>query len=123
VVEIRRVDSPSLDLVLKFQADTPTGGLPGVADVRRPSASLLWHANRIRGIDWTIKHEVVLNGMPTGDVIRGWHEHYWTDADGCHSIREPKPSPKNGDVSSLIDWCCKQWNIEGIQESMRLSYE
>jgi hypothetical protein len=120
LVDIRRVDSPTIDLVLTFEAHRPTKSLPGVPDVRRPSASLLWHGKRIRGIDWTIKHEVIRNGLLTGEVIRNWHEHYWTDEDGSDSIREPNPSPRNEDLSSLIEWPCSQWNIEGIQESMRL---
>jgi len=119
-VDIRRTDSPEVAIQLYFEARTPGKGISGVADVRRPSASLLWTGKRIRGIDWTIKHEVTRNGVPTGEVIKGWHEHYWTDEDGSDSIREPKPCPRNQDVNALIDWCCKQWNIEGLPHTMRL---
>ena len=120
LLDIRRVDSPTVDLSLIFEARTPRRPLPGVPSVKRPSASLMWKGNRIRGIDWTIKHEVVRYGVPTGEVIRGWHEHYWTDEDDSKSIREPKPLPKNEDMNALIAWCCANWNIEGIQKSVGL---
>jgi hypothetical protein len=120
LVELCRADARNIEIGLLFEGRTPRKGLPGVPSVVRPSASLLWHGERIRGIDWTIKHEITKDGVPTGDAIRGWHEHYWTTADGCSSIRVPSPVPQNEDLSALITWCCKQWNIEGIQESMRL---
>jgi hypothetical protein len=119
-IELRRADSPNIPIGLTFEVRTPRKALPGVASVQRPSASLLLSGERIRGIDWTIKHEVTQNGVPTGDMIRGWHEHYVTDEDGIKAIRVPNPIPKNQDVAALIEWCCKQWNIEGIEESMRL---
>ena len=119
-IELHRTDAPSASIGLFLEMRKPRKLLPGVAPTQRPAASLMWHGERIRGIDWNIKHEVTRDGVPTGDVIRGWHEHYWTDADGCKSIREPKPIPKNEDIVALIVWCCKQWNIEGIQEPMRL---
>jgi hypothetical protein len=119
-IELRKADSPNIDIGLIFEVRTPRKALPGVPSVQRPSASLLSAGERIRGIDWTIKHEVTHNGVPTGVSVKGWHEHYWTDEDGSSSIREPNPLPKNQDVSALIEWCCKQWNIEGIEESMRL---
>ncbi len=80
----------------------------------------MWQGERIRGIDWTIKHDVLLDGVPTGTVIRGWHEHYWTESDGSDAIRTPIPPPKNEDLSALMTWCCKQWNIEGVPQTMRL---
>jgi hypothetical protein len=114
LIDIRKVDSPDIALRLDFEARTPRKGLTGVADVRRPSASLIWMGRRIRGIDWTIKHEVTQKGVPTGEVVKGWHEHYWTDEDGSNSIRVPRPYPKNEDVSALINWCSTTWNITGI---------
>jgi hypothetical protein len=119
-IEVRLVNSPKIEIALVFEARAPRKSLPGVANVRRPSASLMWTGDRIRGIDWTIKHEVTRRGIPTGEIIRGWHEHYWTDEDGSAAIRHPKPPPKNQDVSALIAWACGQWNIEGVEESMRL---
>ncbi len=123
LIDIRRVDSPTVDLALVFETRTPRNPLPGVPSVRRPSASLVWKGNRIRGIDWTIKHEVVRYGVPTGEVIRGWHEHYWTDEDESKTIREPNPSPSNEDMSALILWCCANWKIEGIKKSLGLFNE
>jgi hypothetical protein len=123
VVTLFRADTPGFDLLLHFETQVPPPPPPGVASVRRPGASLFWHGERIRGIDWTIKHEVTLNGVPTGDFIRGWHEHYWTDADESASIRTPNPLPKNEDLSALITWCCRQWNIEGVKQTMGLFNE
>jgi hypothetical protein len=62
--DIRKVDSPFIDLELALGSwliPTPPSGLPSV---RRPSVSLLWHGQRIRGINWTIKHEVLRDGIP-----------------------------------------------------------
>jgi hypothetical protein len=123
LIDLRRIDSPTIDLSLSFETRTPRRPLPGVPSVKRPSASLMWKGNRIRGIDWTIKHEVIQYGVPTGEVIRGWHEHYWTDEDESKAIREPNPPPKNEDMSALITWCCANWNIEGIQKSLELFNE
>lgn len=122
-IDLRRVDSPTIDIGLLFETRTPRQPLPGVPSVKRPSASLMWHGHRVRGIDWTIKHEVIRYGVPTGEIIRGWHEHYWTEEDEGKSIREPNPSPKNEDMTALIVWCCANWNIEGIQESVGLFNE
>jgi len=119
-LDLRRVDSPNIEIGLIFEAHSPRKPLPGVASVRRPSASLLWRGERVRGIDWTIKHEVIFDGVPTGEVIRGWHEHYWTDKDGTKSLRAPRSTPKNSDLSALISWCCSEWNIEDVPEPMRL---
>jgi hypothetical protein len=120
IVDLCRADQSSKDMSIRLEGHRPTKSLSGIPDIRRPSASLIWRNQRIRGIDWTIKHEVVRNGIPTGESIRGWHEHYWTDEDRPHSIRVPRPPPKNEDLSALIEWCCKQWNIDGVEESMRL---
>ena len=112
-VALRRKDSPTIDLVLAFGATVKTAELSGIKSGLRPSASLLWHGKRIRGLDYTIKHDVVESGISVG-VIRGWHEHYWTDSDQDNSIREPNPPIKNMDISAILEWSLKQWNIEGI---------
>jgi hypothetical protein len=123
LIDLRRVDSPKMDISLLFEARTPRTPLPGVPSVKRPSASLMWRGSRIRGIDWTIKHEVTRYGVLTGEIIRGWHEHYWTNGDESKSIREPNPSPRNSDMSALIAWCCANWNIEGIEVALELFNE
>jgi hypothetical protein len=58
-------------------------------------------------------------GVPEGQ-IRGGHEHFWTDEDEDASIRVPSPQPKNWDMQSIISWCCKNWNVEGVDEQMGL---
>ena len=112
-VDIRRVDSPSIDLTLEFYGRVMKRGLTGVASTQYPSASLLWHGKRIRGVDYKIKHEVVEGGIVVG-VIKGWHEHYWTDLDEDEAIRELNPPLRNYDLKAVIAWCSEQWNIEGI---------
>lgn len=118
-IDVRRVDSPGIDLTLEFYGRIMRKTLAGVSVVQRPSASLIWHGKRIRGLDHSLKHDVVENGIVTG-FIRGWHEHYWTDSDEDNAIREPNPPMKNSDMQAVIGWCSRQWNIEGIGETMEL---
>lgn len=119
LLEIRRRDSPSIDLVLEFKGRVKKASLPGVASTLYPSASLIWHGKRIRCLDHKIVHDVVENSLVTRR-IRGWHEHYWTEEDEDSAIREPNPPLKNHDLHAVIAWCSKQWNIEGIEERMEL---
>lgn len=112
-VDVRRVDSTSVDLSLEFYPRVMVKELAGVRTVQRPSASLVWRGKRIRGLDHAMKHEVLSNGIIV-DQIKGWHEHYWTDLDEDRSVRAPVPSLQNQDVQSVIVWCCKKWNIQGI---------
>ena len=124
VIDVRRAGSTTVDLKLSFQSFTRETGISGVPTGFRPNASLFWHGVRIRGIDWTIAHDVLWKGMPTGERIRGWHEHFWTDEDSSASIRSPQPSPsRNASVSQLITWACNQWNIEGVATSQELFNE
>jgi len=129
VIELRRIDSPNDDLTLTFQGSPKEIPLAGVPSSSSPGASLFWHGKRIRGIDWNIKHEIMYRGVPTGEFVRGWHEHYWDegdwhdgkDPDGHPPIRIPKISPpKRCDMSGLIAWACTQWNIEGVPVAMEL---
>jgi hypothetical protein len=112
-VDIRRVDSTAIDLSLEFYPRIKLKSLPGVTSPQRPSASLMWRAKRVRGLDYALRKDVLKNGIIEGS-IRGWHEHYWTDEDEDQSVRTPNPSLKNFDMQSVIAWCCKSWNIEGI---------
>lgn len=121
-VPLRRKDSPAIDLVLEFNGRVKTKALTGVAPTRRPSAALIWHGKRIRGLDYTIIHEVLQDGVVVGS-IKGWHEHYWTDSDEDNSIREPNPPVKNFDLQAIIEWCSVNWNIEGIQLQSELFHE
>jgi hypothetical protein len=113
--EIRRVDSPAVDLVLEFRGRVMKAALPGVASTLYPSASLIWYGQRIRCLDHKIVHDVKEDGIVCGR-IKGWHEHFWTDADGDDAVRPADPPVKNCDLHAIIAWCSKKWNIEGIQE-------
>jgi hypothetical protein len=118
-IDIRRADSTGIDLSLEFYSRIKTKGLTGVTASNWPSASLMWRARRIRGLDYSLTHPIVKNGVIEGQ-IKGWHEHYWTDEDGDNSIREPSPQLKNWDMQSIISWCCKTWKIEGVDLQMGL---
>jgi len=117
--EIRRVDSPTVDLVLEFKGRVKKAGLPGVASILHPSASLIWRGKRVRCLDHKIVHDVKVNGIVCGR-IKGWHEHFWTEADGDDAVRAPDPPVKNFDLHAIITWCSKKWNIEGIEENRGL---
>ena len=121
-LEIRRRDSPNLDLVLEFKGRVKKSQLPGVASTQYPSASLIWRGKRIRCIDHAIVHEVVDHGLVVGR-IKGWHEHFWTKQDEDAAIRELNPPLRNYDIYAVIAWCTKQWNIDGIEQGMRLFSE
>jgi hypothetical protein len=118
-IDVRRIDSRSLDLTLEFYSRIKTRGLTGVASNSWPSASLMWRAKRIRGLDYSLTHPLVKNGFIEGE-IKGWHEHFWTDEDGDNSIRVPNPQVKNRDMQYIVAWCCDNWNIEGIDLQMGL---
>jgi hypothetical protein len=47
-VDIRRVDSTTIDLSLEFYPRVMARELAGVRTVQRPSASLMWKGKRIR---------------------------------------------------------------------------
>jgi hypothetical protein len=118
-VDIRRKDSTSVDLSLEFYPRIMIRELAGVRTVQRPSASLMWQGKRIRGIDHSLKHDIVKDGVIVG-CIRGWHEHYWTDADEDRTIRTPNPTLQNYDLQAVMSWCCKNWNIENFGTQQEL---
>jgi hypothetical protein len=118
-VDIRRKDSTSVDLSLEFYPRIMIRELAGVRTVQRPSASLMWQGKRIRGIDHSLKHDIVKDGVIVGS-IRGWHEHYWTDADEDRTIRTPNPTLQNYDLQAVMSWCCKNWNIENFGTQQEL---
>jgi hypothetical protein len=107
-VDIRRKDSTSVDLSLEFYPRIMIRELAGVRTVQRPSASLMWQGKRIRGIDHSLKHDIVKDG------------HYWTDADEDRTIRTPNPTLQNYDLQAVMSWCCKNWNIENFGTQQEL---
>jgi hypothetical protein len=118
-VDIRRIDSPSVGISLEFYGRVMIRELAGVRTTQRPSAALIWHGKRIRGLDHSLKHDVVENGLITGS-IKGWHEHFWTDSDEDRRIRDANDSLQKQDLQSVISWCCKHWKIEGMTEQTGL---
>jgi len=79
----------------------------------RPSASLLWHGQRIRGIDHKIVHSEIKNGIIVGK-IRGWHEHQWITSDGDSFVVDVNNALRNvqEDFKSILRFCMKRWRIE-----------
>jgi hypothetical protein len=115
VYRIVRSANPDDDIKLRLHARRPKPVLVS-APRPRPSAALLWHNVRIRGIDRKIVHPVIKNGVITGK-IRGWHEHQWTDADGDRYVVHVNRQMKNiqEDFRAVLRFCMKRWRIE-LQE-------
>ena len=112
--DVRRADSPAIDLSLELYARIPTAPPPGIPRTELPSASLRWKGARIRGIDYKVKHPVLENGLIV-DYIRGWHEHYWSEDQKDSAIRIVTPPLKNQDLQALLAWCFAKWNVEGLE--------
>lgn len=117
--DLRRVSAPAVGISLELYSRVMIRGLPGVRTEQLPSASLMWHGKRIRGLDYSIKHDVVENGLIV-DSIKGWHEHYWTDQDEDKRIRVPSPPLQNFDIQAIVAWVCRYWKIEGLTEQLGL---
>ena len=62
VYRVRRVDRPNDDIKLRLSARRPKPVMATMPRLR-PSAALLWHSERIRGIDRKIVHPVIKDGM------------------------------------------------------------
>jgi hypothetical protein len=120
VYRIRRLDRPDDDLKLRLSARRPK---PVLATMPRPrpSAALLWHGERIRGIDRKIVHSAIKNGV-TGRKVRGWHEHRWTTADGDKQVVDVNSAMRNvqEDFKSILRFCMKRWHIEVRDEDRQL---
>ena len=41
-------------------------------------------------------------------TLKGWHEHYWVQADGDARMRKPDPPDTDKDLQAIIAWCCKK---------------
>lgn len=112
IYRVARVDRPNDDIKLRLSARRPK---PVMATMPRPrpSAALLWHDERIRGIDRKIVHSVIKNGIIVGRV-RGWHEHQWTAVDGDSAVVNVNRAMRNvqEDFKSLLRFCMKRWRIE-----------
>jgi hypothetical protein len=78
----------------------------------QPGVVLLWHNERIRGVCWRLRHDIIQDGKMIG-FVRHWHEKQWTDADRDKFIIDANGFvKKNMDFGSLVRLCLKRWNIE-----------
>lgn len=116
---IVRLGNPVEDIKLRLQARRPKPVL-ATSHRPRPSAALLWHGERIRGVDYSIVHERIKDGVKVGKV-RGWHEHIWTVADGDRQVvsiaRQMKKIQE--DFRSILQFCMARWRIELIKDEDR----
>jgi len=113
VYRVRRFDRPEEDIRLKLSARPRKSVIRTGSAKLRPSAALLWHGKRIRGIDHKIVHPKIENGLMVGEV-RGWHEHQWTDIDGDDFVIDVNGPMRNvqEDFRSVLRFCMERWRIE-----------
>lgn len=116
---IVRIHNPNDDIRLRLQARRPKPVLE-TSHRPRPSAALIWHDERIRGIDHSIVHDRIKDGLKVGR-IRGWHEHVWTAADGDRNIVSVARQMKKiqEDFRSILHFCMTRWRIELIKDEDR----
>ncbi|HXQ38707.1 MAG TPA: hypothetical protein VN843_32195 [Anaerolineales bacterium] len=107
------------DIKLRLHARRPKPVLDTLIRPR-PSASLLWHGERIRGIDHKIVHDVIKNGLIVGEV-RGWHEHRWTLMDRDRPVISVNDEMKKiqEDFRSILRFCMARWRIEVEEDEDR----
>lgn len=110
IYDVRRRDHPGKDARLRLCARL-SPALPGIGIKPTPGVALQWRGKIIRKLDWALRHENVQYGTVIG-IVRGWHEHIWTDEDQGKFIEAADPPVKQTDMGSVIRWCAKKWNIE-----------
>lgn len=118
IYDIRRVSSPNQDLRLKFSARLSQSA-GAVLPRPLPGVALLWHGERVRGIDSKLRHDVIKNDAQIG-IVRGWHEHQWTEMDGDRFVINANRTIKQPDFWTLVRICLKRWNIEYSDAQLRL---
>jgi hypothetical protein len=86
----------------------------------KPSAALVWHGERIPGIDRKIVHAKIRNGLVVGE-IRGWHEHRWDAINHDSLVFDVNTAMKNiqEDFRSLLRFCMQRWRIEVKEDEDR----
>jgi hypothetical protein len=90
-------------LVIMATAKKSPSGIPRPY----PSSALELRGRfRIRGLNYAIRHD-----CPTGPIVRGWHEHIWTDEFEDHVIRHARPKVKDTSIGGLFEWGLKKWKI------------
>jgi hypothetical protein len=93
--------------------------ISGVHPRPRPGISLKLHGERIRGINWNVRHDDILNGVEVG-FVRNWHEKIWTNTDADKHIVDINGDVKNTDLFSMIRFAFDRWNIEDPKNQTRL---
>lgn len=116
---IVRIHNPHDDIKLRLQARRPKPVLQ-TPHRARPSAALLWHGERIRGIDHSIRHDRIKDGLVVG-IVRGWHEHQWTLVDRDRPVVSVSRQMKKiqEDFRSVLHFCMRRWKIELIEDEDR----
>jgi hypothetical protein len=117
VYEIRYSDMREKPADLRFRARLETG-ISG-APRPRPGISLNWKNTRIRGVNWNLRHDSMLNGQLL-EPVRGWHEKLWTEIDEDKYVVSIKEEVRNTDLRSMIRFCCQRWNIDLPEEPKNL---
>ena len=98
-------------LLMMASAKKAPSGIPKPT----PSAALeLAGRFRIRGINYSIQHD-----CPSGPVVRGWHEHIWTNQYEDRVVIVARPAPRDQTMQGLFRWGLKKWNIAIGEPSSR----
>lgn len=109
VWDLRFADMREKPVPLQFHARLETA-ISG-AVLPKPGISLKWKGTRIRGVNWNIRHDNILDGQRV-EPVRGWHEKLWNEIDGDKNIIDINDVIGNTDFRSVIRFCCQRWNIE-----------
>jgi hypothetical protein len=110
IYDVRRRDYPAKDIRLRLFARL-SPSLPGIGIKSTPGVALQWRGKNIRKLDRALRHDNIQYGVVIG-IVRGWHEHIWTDEDQGRYIEAADPPVKQTDMKSVIRWCAEKWNIE-----------
>jgi len=113
--DLRFVDMRDKPIPLQFHAriETPLSGLRSIRPL--PGASLLWKGVRIRGVNWSIRHDNLHDGVQIAPV-RKWHEKLYTEIDRDKYIIDINNDVKSTDFWAIVKFCCNRWNIEFPEE-------
>lgn len=118
VYEVRFADMREKDAGLQLVARLEKA-LSGVFPRPQPGLSLRLRGQRIRGINWNLRHGCQSNGVNTG-FVKGWHEKLWTNLDADKYIVDINGEVRNTDLMSMIRFACQRWNVELPADQPRL---